>query len=259
MLINRELDVAMKISNIVLVIGIWYSCAIRTDSINSSVTYFYGFKCYFGHQQLTDNSRVFVRYDGAPILCDEISFLAAQGDRYQLCFTPVYYHDPYCQIFIEYLSYETGDILQILECQDNHTITWCSGETSTVNVRIKMTSSVRQWTMARVKIKLEAKPRTTANVSGLYKEYGIPSWCFVIFGVGGLVFLLVVIMIVVVKHTGARRWVNKTFNAGEAATSNSDLPPTYQEATNSRPTCSLYIREPLPPKYSDIFSDTQRS
>lgn len=53
--------------------------------------------------------------------------------------------------------------------------------------------------------------------------------------------------------------VNKTFNAGEAATSNSDLPPTYQEATNSRPTCSLYIREPLPPKYTDIFSDTQRS
>lgn len=53
--------------------------------------------------------------------------------------------------------------------------------------------------------------------------------------------------------------VNKMFNAGEAATSNSDLPPTYQEATNSRPTCSLYIREPLPPKYSDIFSDTQRS
>lgn len=53
--------------------------------------------------------------------------------------------------------------------------------------------------------------------------------------------------------------VNKMLNAGEAATSNSDLPPTYQEATNSRPTRSLYIREPLPPKYSDIFSDTQRS
>lgn len=53
--------------------------------------------------------------------------------------------------------------------------------------------------------------------------------------------------------------VNKMLNAGEATTSNSDLPPTYQEATNSRPTCSLYIREPLPPKYSDIFSDTQRS
>lgn len=28
----------MKISNTVLVIGIWYSCASRTDSINSSVT-----------------------------------------------------------------------------------------------------------------------------------------------------------------------------------------------------------------------------
>lgn len=28
----------MKISSIVLVIGIWYSCASRTDSINSSVT-----------------------------------------------------------------------------------------------------------------------------------------------------------------------------------------------------------------------------
>lgn len=77
-------------------------------------TDFYGFKCYFGHQQLTDKSLVFVQYDGAPILCDEISFLAAQGDRYQLCFTPVYFHDPYCQIFIEYLSYETGDILQVL-------------------------------------------------------------------------------------------------------------------------------------------------
>lgn len=77
-------------------------------------TDFYGFKCYFGHQQLTDKSLVFLQYDGAPILCDEISFLAAQGDRYQLCFTPVYYHDPYCQIFIEYLSYETGDILQVL-------------------------------------------------------------------------------------------------------------------------------------------------
>lgn len=249
----------MKMSNLVIIIGIWYLCASKTDTTNSSVTYFYGFKCYFGHQQLTDKSLVFLQYNGAPILCDEISFLAAQGDRYQLCFTPVYYHDPYCQIFIEYLSYKTGDILKILECHDNHTITWCFGETSTVNVRIKMTSSVRQWTEARVKIKLEAKPRTTANESELHQQYGILVWCFVILGFGGLLFLLTVIIIAAIKHTGARRWARRFFNAEEAAISNSDLPPSYQEATNSRPTCSIYIREPLPPKYSDVFNATQRN
>lgn len=73
----------------------------------------YGFKCYFGHQRLREKSVVFLQYDGAPILCDEISFLAAQGDRNQLCLTPEYHHDPYCQIFIEYKSYMTGDILKV--------------------------------------------------------------------------------------------------------------------------------------------------
>lgn len=50
----------MKISNIVLVIGIWYSCASRTDSINSSVTCKYANGMY---------DRVFI-YTTNPTLTD---------------------------------------------------------------------------------------------------------------------------------------------------------------------------------------------
>lgn len=50
----------MKISSIVLVIGIWYSCASRTDSINSSVTCKYANGMY---------DRVFI-YTTNPTLTD---------------------------------------------------------------------------------------------------------------------------------------------------------------------------------------------
>ncbi|XP_061186247.1 uncharacterized protein LOC133194273 [Saccostrea echinata] len=150
-----------------VIVTVWYSRVISTEIENSTITYVYGFKCYFGHQRLDLSSVVYIQYEGDPILCDEIFFLgqdATNGNKYQLCLTPVYYHDPYCEIFVEYKSYLTGQILQTLRCKDNNTNTWCSEETDNLSVRIKMESFVRQRTEARVKMRLEVKPKTYRGI-----------------------------------------------------------------------------------------------
>ncbi|XP_062601958.1 uncharacterized protein LOC134263582 [Saccostrea cucullata] len=151
------------IAHLVVLTTIWCPYVSSTKTGNSTVTYIFGFKCYLGHQRLDVSSVVYIQYDGEPILCDEIFFLgqdAANGNALQLCLTPVYYDDPYCEIFIEYKSYLTGQILQTLRCRDNKTITWCSEETDNLSVGIKMESFVRQRTAARLKMRLEAKPKT---------------------------------------------------------------------------------------------------
>nr|XP_022296251.1 uncharacterized protein LOC111106030 [Crassostrea virginica]XP_022296253.1 uncharacterized protein LOC111106030 [Crassostrea virginica] len=234
--------------NVLIALTVWHPSVSCFEAKNSSITFLYGFKCYFGHQRLREKSVVFLQYDGAPILCDEISFLAAQGDRNQLCLTPEYHHDPYCQIFIEYKSYMTGDILKTVKCFDNHTLTWCSEEEGAINVKIQMTSLVRQWTMARVKIKLESRPKTTiADADPISVLRNAFLWSAIIL-VSTLI-LLAAIVSLLIKRTRCQcgAWI-KNSRTEDAALRNYDHPPSYHEATHPRS-----LQNMMPPKYSDIF------
>ncbi|XP_048742719.2 uncharacterized protein LOC125656168 isoform X2 [Ostrea edulis] len=243
------------ILEIAIVVTFWFSSASSAETKNSIATYTYGFQCYFGHQRLDDQSNVYLQYNGDPLLCDEISFLgqsAAHGIPYQLCLTPVYCRDPYCQVYVQYKSYATGEILQTLKCKNNHTQTWCSEKTDNIYVRIMMESSVRQWTEARIRIKLEAKPK---NQIGAEKNDSHTRHAF--FAILGILQIPIFIAIFrLVQQTAKRRTkILKAVNMERDATENADKPPSYYEATHPQTSTPTQA----PPEYSDVVIKQQQS
>ncbi|XP_052680104.1 uncharacterized protein LOC128160825 [Crassostrea angulata] len=96
--------------------------------------YEFGVDCFTRHEGLIENTTIFVRYDGKPVVnssvCQYYAFELAEdtSGSHKMCVKPLYFIDPDCDVQLDIKSSYSGSSLHTIDCNTETNDDFCADE-----------------------------------------------------------------------------------------------------------------------------------